>query len=100
MPTGRKWFASPRDLTSTRQEAQHIAPLLELLIVVGMFVAPIPVVSLFSGMLAVVLAIGSVPLGQVTTVSAVFVIVPIVVVAVIPIVDSDLDAGVLRFRLG
>jgi hypothetical protein len=37
---------------------------------------------------------------QVTPVGAVFVVVPVMVIAVVPIVDSDLDAGLLSFGFG
>jgi len=74
-----------------------LRPYLELLIAVRMFVAPIPVVSLFSGVLAIVFTIRSVPLGQVTSVSAVFAVVPIMVVAVVPVINSDLHT---HLRLG
>jgi hypothetical protein len=59
-------------------------------------VAPIPVVPLDSVVLPVVLAITPVLCCQVTPVGAVFVVVPVMVITVVPIVDSDLDAAVLR----
>jgi hypothetical protein len=61
-----------------------------------MTVAPIPVVPLHSIVLPVVLAITPVLCYQVTSVGAVFVVVPVMVITVVPIVDSDLDATVLR----
>jgi hypothetical protein len=63
-------------------------------------VAPIPVVSLHSVMLSVVFTISPVPFPQVTPVGAVFVIVPIMVITVVPIVDANLDDAVLRFGAG
>jgi hypothetical protein len=60
-------------------------------------VAPIPIVSLRSVVLPLVRAITPVPFHQVTPVGTVFAIVPVMVIAVVPIVDSHLDAGFLSF---
>jgi hypothetical protein len=65
-----------------------------------MTVAPIPVVFLLSVVLPVVLAVAPVPFFQVTPVGMVFVVVPVMVIAVISIVDSHLDAGLLSFGSG
>jgi hypothetical protein len=70
------------------------------LIAVRMTVAPIPVVPLHAVVLPVVLTITPVLCCQVTPVGALFVVVPVMVIAVVLIVDSDLHAGLLRFRLG
>ena len=70
------------------------------LIVVRMTVAPIPVVPLDAVVLPVVLTITPVLCCQVTPVGALFVVIPVMVIAVVLIVDSDLHAGLLRFRLG
>jgi hypothetical protein len=59
-------------------------------------VAPIPVVPLRSIVLPVVLTITPVLFYQVTPVGAVFVVVPVMVITVVPIVDSDLDVAVWR----
>ena len=59
--------------------------------------APIPVVPLHSVVLPVVLTITPVLCYQVASVGAVFVVVPVMVITVVPIVDSDLNAAVLRF---
>jgi hypothetical protein len=71
-----------------------------LLIAVWVTVTPIPVVILHSVMLPMVLAITPVLYCQVSPVSSVFVVVPVMVITVVPIVDSDLDAAVLRSRVG
>jgi hypothetical protein len=63
-------------------------------------VAPIPVVSLPSVVLPVVLPIAPVLCDQVSPVGAVFAVVPVVVITVVPIVDSDLNAAVLRSGVG
>jgi hypothetical protein len=70
------------------------------LIAVRMTVAPIPVVPLHAVVLPVVLTITPALCCQVTPVGALFVVVPVMVIAVVLIVDSDLHAGLLRFRLG
>ena len=67
------------------------------LIAVRMTVAPIPIVSLHSVVLPLVRAITPVPFHKVTSVGAVFAVVPVMVIAVVPIVDSHLDAGLLSF---
>ena len=61
-----------------------------------MTVAPIPVVPLRSVVLLVVLTITPVLCCEVTPIGAVFVVVPVMVITVVPIVDSVLDAAVLR----
>ena len=63
-------------------------------------VAPLPVVPLSSGVLPVVLAIGSVLNHVITPVGAIFAVVPVVVVTVVPIEDPDLHSGFLRLRTG
>jgi hypothetical protein len=60
-----------------------------------MTVAPIPIVSLHSVVLPVVRAITPVLFYEVTSVGAVFAVVPVMIIAVVPIVDSHLDAGLL-----
>ena len=65
-----------------------------------MSVAPIPVVLLHSIVLPVVLTITPVLFCQVTPVGAVFVVVPVVVITMVPIVDSHLDAAFLRSGVG
>lgn len=70
------------------------------LIVVRMTVAPIPIVLLHSVVLPVVLTITPVLCCQVTPVGVVFVVVPVMVITVVPIVDADLDAGFLSFGFG
>jgi hypothetical protein len=58
-----------------------------------MTVAPIPVVPLHTVVLPVVLTITPVLYYQVMPVDALFVVVPVMVIAVVAIVDSDLDGG-------
>ena len=65
-----------------------------------MTVAPIPIVPLHSVMLPVVLTITPVPFCQVTPVGAVFAVVPVMVIMVVPIVDSDLQGALLRGGVG
>ena len=62
-----------------------------------MTVAPIPVMPLRSVVLSLVRTITPVLFHQVTSVRAVFVVVPVMVIAVVSIVDSHLDAGLLSF---
>jgi hypothetical protein len=62
--------------------------------------APSPVIALLSAVLLVVFAIVSVLLREIASVGAVFAVIPIVIVLVIPVVDSDLDTGLLRRRSG
>jgi hypothetical protein len=57
-----------------------------------MAVAPIPVVPLHSVVLPVILAIIPALYDQITPVGAIFAVVPVMVVTVVPIVDSDRDA--------
>jgi hypothetical protein len=59
-------------------------------------VAPIPVVALDFVILVLVHDIGVVPSSEIIPVSVLLVIIPVVVVAVVPIVDADLHAGFLR----
>lgn len=65
-----------------------------------MTVTPTPVVPLSSGVLPVVLAIGSVLNHVITPVGAIFAVVPVVVVTVVSIKNSDLHPGFLRLRAG
>ena len=58
--------------------------------------APLPVMPPHSVVLPLVGPIGPMPFHKVPPVSAVFAIIPIVVIAMVPIVDSHLDAAVLR----
>jgi hypothetical protein len=67
-----------------------------LLVAVGMIVAPIPVVPLHSVVLPVVLTIPPVLRRQITPVGAVLVVLPVVIITVVPIIDSHLDAAFLR----
>lgn len=60
-----------------------------------MTVAPIPVVSLHSAVLSPVLAIAPMLFSQILPVSMVFAVVPVVVVTVVPIINSDLHARFL-----
>jgi len=58
--------------------------------------APMPVVALHAAVLAFVRTIAAVLCDEVTPVGAVFAVIPIMVVAIVPVVDTDLDT-VLRF---
>ena len=66
-----------------------------MLVVIGMAVAPLPVMVLHFVILMFVDNIGAVPTLEIFPVSAVLVIVPIVVVVMVPIVDADLHVGFL-----
>jgi uncharacterized YccA/Bax inhibitor family protein len=72
----------------------------DALIVVGMTVAPLPVMAVDSVVLALVAPITPVLHHEVAPVGAVFAVVPVVIVAVVPIVDADLDASFLRLGAG
>ena len=61
---------------------------------------PIPVVPLRPVVLPVVFNISPVPFYQVTPVGAIFVVVPIMIITVVPIVDANLHAAVLRSGAG
>ena len=71
-----------------------------VLIVVGMIVAPLPVVAVDSVVLAFVGPIAAMLDYEVAPVGAVFAVVPVVIVAVVAIVDADLDASFLRLGGG
>src|ERR1039458_4050800 len=66
------------------------------LVVIRMFVAPIPVLLLRFVLLFLVFTIGLVPFRQKTSVGTVFAVVPVVIVLVVPVIDSNLNAGLLR----
>jgi len=82
--------------TSLRNPAFYLT----LLIVVRMTVAPIPVVLLHSIALPVIHTITPMLFYQVAPVGLVFAAVPVMVITVVPIVDSDLHAGLLSFGFG
>jgi len=95
------WIKRPADSawchgTGSRDSAFHWPSL----IAVWVTVAPIPIVSLHSVVLPLVRAITPVPFHKVTSVGAVFAVVPVMVIAVVPIVDPHLDAGLLSFGSG
>ena len=58
--------------------------------------APVPVMLLMFGFLFVVRAIILVPFGQVASVGVFFAVIPVVIIPVVSIIDSDLNAGFLR----
>lgn len=62
--------------------------------------APVPVVPLDAIMLSLVLTIAPVPCREITPVGAIFAVIPIVIIPMVPIIDADLDVAVLRFRAG
>src|SRR5271155_37285 len=70
------------------------------LFVVRVIVAPVPVSTLVFAVHLLVLDIVPVLFGEITAIGVVFMIVPIMVVTVIPIVDADLYARFLRFGCG
>jgi hypothetical protein len=67
---------------------------------VRMSVAIIPVAFLLSVVLLIVLTIVLVPFLQIASIGVVFVIVPVMIITMVPIVDSDLDPGLLRSGAG
>ena len=88
-------------MSATRNKPEAPLPLDQLLlIVVWMTVAPIPVVPSRSVALPVVLTVSPVLSRQVTPISAVFAVVPVMVITVVPIVDPNLHAGFLCFGFG
>jgi hypothetical protein len=68
------------------------------LVAARMTVTPIPVGPLHSVVLPVVRTITPVLFCEVTPVGVLFVVVPVMVIAVVSIVDSNLDAGLLSVR--
>jgi hypothetical protein len=61
-----------------------------------MIVTPLPIVLLLLVVLAVVRTIFFMLLRQITAMGLVFTVIPGMVLPVVTIIDSDLDAGVLR----
>src|ERR1700683_1692250 len=61
-----------------------------------MIVAPIPVCTLRGAILMIIRAIGAMVVGQILAICVVFAIVPVVIILVVAIVDTDLNGGVLR----
>ena|ERR1700730_7880240 len=74
------------------------APIIASLFAVGMLVTPFPIVSLVSGSLLVVRAVISMAFLQVAPVCPIFAVIPIMVVAMVRIIYSHLNARVLRSR--
>jgi hypothetical protein len=68
------------------------APVIASLFAVGMLVTPLPVVSLVSGSLLVVRAIGPVSFHHIRPVRPIFMIVPVMIVAMARIIDPYLYA--------
>jgi hypothetical protein len=66
------------------------------LIVIGMFVAPIPVLRLRFVVLFVVLTISFMLFREISSVGAVFIVIPVVIVLVATVIDPNLNAGLLR----
>ncbi len=62
--------------------------------------APMPIVALHATVLPLVLAIAAVLCHEVTPVGAVFAVIPIMVVAIIPVINSNLDTAVLWLGVG
>ena len=68
------------------------------LIAVRIVMAPVPIVPLNTIVLSLVLTISPVPCCEVTPVGAIFTVIPIVIIPMVPIIDADLDVAVLRLR--
>src|ERR1700724_2355867 len=73
-------------------------PVIASLFAIGMLVAPLPVVSLVSGSLVVVRAVISMAFLQVAPVCPIFAVIPIMIIAMVRIIDSQLNARILRAR--
>jgi len=67
------------------------------LIVIRMAVAPVPVIPLILVFLSVVGAIILVPFRQVASVGMFFAVIPVMIIPMVSIVDSDMNADLLRF---
>src|SRR5208282_3633218 len=87
--------SSPR-----RRGSGRAARRFRYLIAVWITVAIIPVIPLRTAALLAELDEGPVMIRQVEPVDVIFAIVPIVVVLVVPVIDSDLHASLLRHRIG
>lgn len=61
---------------------------------------PVPIVALHAAVLSLISAIAAVLCREITPVGTVFAVIPIVVVAIVPVINSDMDTGVLRFGVG
>jgi hypothetical protein len=83
-------------LPRSREQALPTRKIPQALIAIRMSVAPSPIVPLLPGVLPVVFTVGAVLFFEITAVGAVFAVVPIVVIAMVPVVDAELDAGFLR----
>ena len=71
-----------------------------MIAIVGMGVAPVPVLRLLP-LIGLLIFVGvPVVFGKVLTPGAIFVVVPVVIILVLFIVDADLDAGLLRSGCG
>ncbi len=97
MPGAWEPFSFPLSCYLLFSEAAELYSL-SALIAVWMTVPPIPVVPLRPVVLPVVVNIS--PVYQITPIRAVFVVIPIMVITVVPIVDSYLHAGVLGSGAG
>ena len=73
-------------------------PVIASLFAIGMLVAPLPVVPLIPGSLVVVRTVLSMVLHQVTPVSMILTVIPIMIIAMITIIDAQLNARLLRSR--
>jgi len=62
--------------------------------------SPVPVMLLRSVVLLVVFTISFMSCFQIMPVRPIFVIIPVMVITVVPIVDPNLDAALLRSRVG
>jgi hypothetical protein len=66
------------------------------LFAVGMLVAPFPVVPLVSGSLLVIRAVSPMMLYEIPPIRMIFAVIPIMVIAMVRIIDSNLNAPLLR----
>ena len=87
-------------MLSAVSEAAKTLLSIAALIAVRMTVPPIPVVPLRPIVLPVVLNICPVLFSQIAPVGVIFAVVPIMVITVVPVVDSNLHAGFLRSGSG
>jgi hypothetical protein len=94
-------YVPPVTLTDGTYSSASHAPssdVIPSLIVIGMTMAPVPVLALRFVVLFGIHMIRLVMFGQITTIRAVFMVIPVMVVLVVPIIDAELNANCLGPR--
>ncbi len=74
--------------------------IIPMISIVGMGMSPVPVLRLLASVGLRVFASIPVVFGKVLVPGAILVVVPVVIILVLSIIDSDLNAGLLRYRRG